>query len=114
YRTLRPPQNFADVGYVTFDAYYDGDGEASLSMVFTVDDGNGWTDYESGPLPLLTGWNRLRFNLDGETYRSLADGGGADRALPPMERTGRAGFFLYRETESPAVVLFRDIRTHER
>ncbi len=114
YRTMSPPQNLAGVDYVTFDAYYDGDGEASLSMVFTVDGGSGWVDYESSPLPLLTGWNRLRFNLGGKTYRSLAEGGGAEQALPPMERTGRAGFFLYRETESPAVVLFRDIRTHER
>ena len=114
YRTLNPVQDFSGVDHIVLDAYYDGDGEASLSMVFTVDAGTGWVDYESGSLPLLRGWNRLRFNLADRTYRMLSGEGGSGQALPTAGRTGRAGFFLYRDSDSPAVSLFRDIRLYDK
>jgi hypothetical protein len=112
YRTLDPRQDFSAVRYITVDAYYDGDGDAAVSMVFTIEGPDGWLDYESRTLPLLKGWNRLRFNLGERTFRPLS-GDADDAALPVVRRTGRAGFFLYREAPSPAVSLFRDIRLHE-
>ncbi|MCD8138250.1 MAG: hypothetical protein LUE17_00460, partial [Planctomycetaceae bacterium] len=114
YRTLTPPQDFSAVDYVSLDAYYDGEGEASVSMVFTVERPEGWQDYETTTLPLVKGWNRIRFNLGDRTFRALSAGGSGGTALPGRERTGRAGFFLYRDGNGPGVALFRDIRLHSR
>lgn len=112
YRTLSPPDDFSGVDSVSFDAYYDGTGEASVSMVFTVRDYDGWNDYETPVTDLVRGWNRLRFDLKARDFRSLANGGDEDVALPGLSRIGRAGFFVYRESASPAVTLFRNIRLH--
>lgn len=113
YRTLTPPQNFTRVDRITLDAYYDGAGEASLSMVFTVPGGNGWLDYETRPVRLASGWNRVEFPVAGERLRALGGGGGDTDGLPAADRVGRAGFFLYRNGDSAAVTMLRDIRIHE-
>lgn len=112
YRTLNPPQDFSSVERITLDAYYDGQGEATLSMVFTVQGAEGWLDYETPATTLTPGWNRLQFEIDRNNFRSLTSGGVVN-SMPGAERTGRAGFFLYRQGDSPAVALFRDIRLHK-
>ncbi len=115
YRALRPAQDFSGVSAVTLDAYYDGAGEAGLSMVFTVGEDGGWRDYESRSVPLRSGWNRLRFELDGGGFRSLSPGGAEDGSLPPSRaETGRVGFFVYRDGASAAIVLFRNVETVHR
>lgn len=111
YRTLNPPQDFSTARRITLDSYYDGKGEATLSMVFTVQGPQGWADYETPAASLAPGWNRLQFEIGRNNFRSIADGG-LVHTLPGTERTGRAGFFLYRDGDAPAVVLFRDIRLH--
>lgn len=111
YRTLNPPQDFSTVRRITLEAYYDGKGEATLSMVFTVQGPQGWADYETPAASLSPGWNRLQFEVGRNNFRAIADGG-LVHTLPGTERTGRAGFFLYRDGDAPAVTLFRDIRLH--
>ncbi len=113
YRTLTPPEDFSTVNYVSLDAYYDGAGDAALSMVFTVDDGAGWVDYETPALDLTPGWNRVRFDLDATNFRQLQPESRSGQPLRDSDRTGRAGFFLYREGEAPALVMYRNIRLHE-
>lgn len=112
YRTLSPAQDFGEVNSVSLDAYYDGEGEASLSMVFTVRDYDGWSDYETAAVELEKGWNRLSFDLKGRTFISLSDDGGEEQTLPGVSQVGRAGFFVYRDAESPAVALFRNVMLH--
>lgn len=112
YRTLSPAQDFSGVGFVSLDAYYDGEGDASLSMVFTVRNYDGWNDYETPMIDLAKGWNRLRFDLTGRNFRSLSGNDEEEHALPGASNVGRAGFFVYRDAESPAVTLFRNIRLH--
>ncbi len=113
YRTLTPPEDFSTVDYTSLDAYYDGEGAAALSMVFTVDSGDGWVDYETPALDLTPGWNRIRFDLDARNFRQLQPESRNSQPLRDSDRTGRAGFFLYREGEAPALVLYRNIRLHE-
>lgn len=112
YRTLSPAQDFSDVLVITLDAYYDGAGDASLSMVFTVQDSDGWNDYETRIVELSKGWNSLRFNLTGRVFTALSGEDDGEYALPGVSNVGRAGFFLYRDAASPGVTLFRNIRVH--
>lgn len=113
YRTLTPPQNMTGAKRVSLDTYYDGGGDATLSMVLTIKENGGWKDYETPPVPLHTGWNSVQFDLGRDDFRSLSDGGGVG-LLPPARQTGRAGFFVYRKSGTPAVTLFRNIRLHEK
>ena len=112
YRTLSPIQDFSGVGRVTGEAYYDGPGSARISMVFTVPGPEGWLDFETPPIELGAGWNRLDFSLGGN-LRRVVGGGGYIHPLEGAERVGRVGFFLYRDGGQAAVALFRDIRLHE-
>ncbi len=110
YRTLAPTQDFARTRRITLEAYYDGAGTAALSLVFTVQGQKGWIDYETPSQVLENGWNRLEFDLTGRDFRLLSPGGGPGRELTGADRTGRAGFFLYRDGKAPATSLIRNFR----
>lgn len=112
YRTLKPPQDFSGVESVTYDVYYDGEGEASVSMVFTVRDYDGWSDYETPLTEVRKGWNSVAVSMTGRNFRALSDDGDEEHVLPGAAQTGRAGFFIYRDAATPAVVLMRNIRLH--
>ncbi len=114
YKTLSPPEDFSTIADMSMDVYSDGSSDAAVSMVFTVQNGGGWTDYETRPVRLRHGWNRVVFHLDRPELRSLANGSGYTSALPDAEELGRVGFFLYRSAEKPGVVLIRDMRVHEK
>ncbi len=114
YKTFSPPENLSNVSSITLDAYHDGTDEAALSMVFTVAGANGWTDFETRPVRLRQGWNTVAFDFDGTGFRPLAGGAGYDNALTGAGETGRAGLFFYRRAETPAVVLIRNVRLHEK
>ncbi|MCC8179600.1 MAG: VWA domain-containing protein [Planctomycetes bacterium] len=115
YKTLSPPEDFSQVAEISMDVYYDGPGDAALSMVFTVPSAaGGWADYESHSIQLSRGWNNLVFPTWGAVFRQLSGGAGNfDQRLAGAERMARAGLFLYRNDPAAAVVLIRDIRLHE-
>ncbi len=114
YRTLRPPEDFSRVREITAEVYYDGEGPAEFSMVFTVPDGaGGWQDYETRSLTLQGDWNQVSFQLGRATLRRLTAGAqGFNQALENAGQVGRAGFFVYRDNPGVGMVLIRDIRLH--
>ena len=113
YRPLNPHEDFSGERRLSVDVYYDGRGEASLSLLLTASQAGSWRDLESGETALSPGWNHLEFQLRGGRFRPLASGGGLVSAdAPGLERVGRLGFLIRRAERSAAVMLLREARLH--
>jgi hypothetical protein len=83
---------------LVLDLYNGHTDPLDVSLVLTTyDDAHGWRDFESRPLTLRPGWNRMvRFGLHGADFRSRETGWrNFDSRLANPDLCGKLGLFLY-------------------
>jgi hypothetical protein len=96
---------------LVLDAYNGHDRPLEMSLVLTTyDRTRGWRDFESRPVRLQPGWNRLvRYGLRGNAFRSRETGWqNYDSPLANSSLCGKLGVFLYNGPIGEAIPVLID------